>query len=69
MIHNDSLEKFREACSCHSPTRYHGQRLCEHRETKTGDVIYYKVSLQRTYKDGNEFKTTTNFSRDDLSIV
>lgn len=38
-------------------------------ETKTGDVTYHKVSLQRTYKDGKEFKTTTSFGRDDLPIV
>ena len=27
-------------------------------ETKNGDVTFHKVSVQRTYKDGNEFKTT-----------
>jgi hypothetical protein len=29
-------------------------------------VTYHKVSLVRTYKDGDEFKSTTSFSRDDL---
>lgn len=29
-------------------------------------VTYHKVSLVRTYKDGDDFKTTTSFSRDDL---
>ena len=38
-------------------------------ETKNGDVTFHKVSVQRTYKDGNEFKTTTSFGRDDLPIV
>ena len=38
-------------------------------ETKNGDVTFHKVSVQRTYKDGNEFKTTTTFGRDDLPIV
>lgn len=38
-------------------------------ETKNGDVTFHKVSLQRTYKDGKEFKTTTSFGRDDLPIV
>ena len=38
-------------------------------ETKHGDVTFHKVSVQRTYKDGNEFKTTTSFGRDDLPIV
>lgn len=38
-------------------------------ETKNGDVTFHKVSVQRTYKDGSEFKTTTAFGRDDLPIV
>jgi hypothetical protein len=33
------------------------------------DAPFYKVSLQRTYKDGDEFRTTSSFSRDDLPIV
>jgi hypothetical protein len=33
------------------------------------DVPFYKVSLQRTYKDGDEFKTTSSLSRDDLPIA
>jgi len=39
-------------------------------KTKVGDrsVTFHKVSLQRTYKDGDEFKTTTSFSRDDLPV-
>ena len=32
-------------------------------------VSYHKVTIQRTYRDGNEFKTTTSFGRDDLPIV
>lgn len=32
-------------------------------------VVYYKVSAQRTYRDGDEFKTTTSFSRDDLPVL
>jgi hypothetical protein len=31
-------------------------------------VTFHKVSVQRTYKDGDEFKTTTSFSRDDLPV-
>ena len=38
-------------------------------ETKNGDVTFHKVTVQRTYKDGNEFKTITTFGRDDLPIV
>jgi len=32
-------------------------------------VSFYKVTIQRTYRDGDEFKTTTAFGRDDLPIV
>ena len=32
-------------------------------------VSFHKVTVQRTYRDGNEFKTTTAFGRDDLPIV
>ncbi len=30
---------------------------------------YFKVTISRTYKDGDEFKTTTSFGRDDLPVV
>ena len=30
---------------------------------------YYKVSLQKTYKDGDDFKTTTSLGRDDLPVA
>jgi len=33
------------------------------------DTVFHKVSIQRTYRDGDEFKTTTSFSRDDLPVV
>lgn len=33
------------------------------------DSTFYKVSIQRTYKVDDEFKTTSSFSRDDLPIV
>ena len=33
------------------------------------DVTFHKVSVQRTYKDGDDFKTTTSFSRDDLPVA
>jgi hypothetical protein len=32
-------------------------------------VEYYKSTIQRVYRDGEEFKTTTSFGRDDLPIV
>lgn len=40
-----------------------------HTKTDGRAVIFFKVSLQRTYKDGDEFKTTSSFSRDDLPIA
>jgi len=33
------------------------------------DLTFFKVSLQRTYKDGNEFKSTSSFSRDDIPVA
>ncbi|MCP4679924.1 MAG: hypothetical protein GY854_31415 [Deltaproteobacteria bacterium] len=36
---------------------------------KDREVPYFKVSLQRTYRDGKDFKTTTSLSRDDLPIA
>lgn len=30
---------------------------------------FFKVSLQRTYKEGEEFKTTSSLSRDDLPVA
>jgi hypothetical protein len=33
------------------------------------DFAFHKVSLQRTYKDGDEFKTTASLGRDDLPVA
>lgn len=30
---------------------------------------FFKVSLQKVYRDGEEFKTTTSLSRDDLPVA
>jgi len=39
----------------------------ENRSNAKGrDIPFFKVSLQRTYKDGEEFKTTSSLSSDDL---
>jgi hypothetical protein len=40
-------------------------------ENSNGDSKkpFYKVSLQKTYKDGDDFKTTTSFGRDDLASI
>ena len=36
---------------------------------KDRDVPFYKVSMQKTYKDGKEFRTTTSLGRDDLPVA
>jgi len=33
------------------------------------NIPFYKVSITRTFKDGDEFRTTTAFNRDDLPLV
>jgi hypothetical protein len=38
-------------------------------KTEDGKSSFFKIAIQRTYKDGDEFKTTTSFGRDDLPIV
>lgn len=35
-------------------------------ETKDGKSIFYTVTLERTYKEGDEYKSTGNLNRDDL---
>ena len=32
-------------------------------------VTFHKVAIQRIYRDGDEFKSTTGFGRDDLPIL
>ena len=38
-------------------------------KTKDGDVAYFKVSLMRTYRDGDAWKSTNSLSRDDLPVA
>lgn len=38
-------------------------------KTDNGDRTFYKVSLTRSYKDGDDWKNTSSFGRDDLPIV
>ena len=38
-------------------------------EVEGRKVTFHKVSIQRRYKDGDEWKTTTSFGRDDLPVV
>ena len=33
------------------------------------DITFHKISVQRNYKDGDEWKTTTSFGRDDLPVA
>ncbi|MEZ6097844.1 MAG: hypothetical protein R3E01_02620 [Pirellulaceae bacterium] len=39
--------------------------------TNEGDLqsVWFNVSISRVYRDGDEWKTTTSFGRDDLPIV
>lgn len=32
-------------------------------------VIFYKVSVQRSFRQGGEYKHNSNFSRDDLPVA
>ncbi len=43
--------------------------FANHAKSDGRDITFHKVSLQRTYKDGDEWKTTTSFGRDDLPIA
>jgi hypothetical protein len=33
------------------------------------DITFHKVSIQRAYKDGDDWKHTSSFGRDDLPVV
>lgn len=33
------------------------------------DIVFHKVSLQRTYRDEDEFKTTSSLNRDDMPVA
>jgi hypothetical protein len=44
--------------------------IFENHSTNEGrESTYYKVNLQRTYKDGNDFKHTSHFNRDDIPVA
>ena len=38
-------------------------------ENHTADSVFYKVSPQKIYREGDDWKTTTSFGRDDLSVL
>lgn len=63
----------RETAASHKPERVlrapHGLSASVFKNTTEKDgrqTSWYKVSLQRTYRDGNEFKTTSILGRDEL---
>lgn len=43
--------------------------FANHGKSEGRDITFHKVSLQRSYKDGDEWKQTTSFGRDDLPVV
>jgi hypothetical protein len=43
--------------------------FANHGKSDGRDITFHKVSIQRSYKDGDEWKQTTSFGRDDLPIV
>ena len=38
-------------------------------KSENRDITFHKVSVQRAYKDGDEWKNTTSFGRDDLPVL
>ncbi len=38
-------------------------------ENKAEQGAYYKTALQKIYRDGEEWKTTTSLGRDDLPVA
>ena len=40
-----------------------------HSKSDDRDVTFHKVSVQRAFRDGDEWKNTTSFGRDDLPIA
>ena len=43
--------------------------FANHAKSDGRDVTFHKLSLQRVYRDGDEWKTTQSFGRDDLPIA
>ncbi len=38
-------------------------------ESEKDGSVFFKTSIQRVYKDGDEFKTTSSLGRDDLQVA
>jgi hypothetical protein len=50
--------------------RLHGVAVSVFRNpSEDGESVFYKSTLQRVYKQGDEWKTTQSLSRDDLPIA
>lgn len=43
--------------------------FANHAKNDGRDITFHKVSIQRSYKDGEEWKQTTSLGRDDLPVV
>ena len=43
--------------------------FANHAKSEGRDITFHKVSIQRSYKDGDEWKQTTSFGRDDLPVL
>ena len=43
--------------------------FANHGKSDGRDITFHKVSIQRSYKDGEEWKETTSFGRNDLPVV
>ncbi len=43
--------------------------FANHAKSDGRDITFHKVSIQRSYKDGEEWKQTTSLGRDDLPVV
>ena len=41
----------------------------KHAKRDGREVTFHNVSIQRTYKDGDEFKSTASLGRDDLPVA
>jgi len=50
--------------------RLHGVSVSVFENTsEDGETVFYKSTLQRVYKQGDEWKTTQSLSRDDLPVA
>jgi hypothetical protein len=43
--------------------------FANHAKSEGREITFHKVSVQRSYKDGDAWKQTTSFGRDDLPVV